>query len=141
VNPERFETVNKGSLLVQAKKEDLVAKGQPIGKGKFSEGLGHFSENLHVGVNVALRAAAAIAPLRRARRTQGQRPSRPGRWTTSSRRWPCAANSAAARWARLPRPRLSRTAMHSDSSTRKLANAVCNFHSLTNEAKSNGRCP
>jgi hypothetical protein len=34
-------------LLVQARKDDRSARGQPIGKGKLDELVGHFSENLH----------------------------------------------------------------------------------------------
>jgi hypothetical protein len=35
-------------LLVQAKKDDKEAKGQPVGKVKIDALVGHFSENLHV---------------------------------------------------------------------------------------------
>jgi hypothetical protein len=35
-------------LLVQAKKEDTEAKGQPVAKSKLDQLVGHFAENLHV---------------------------------------------------------------------------------------------
>jgi hypothetical protein len=35
-------------LLVQAKREDTGARGQPIGKEKLNEVVGHFAENVHI---------------------------------------------------------------------------------------------
>jgi len=35
-------------ILIQARKDDTAARGQPIDKNKLSESVGHFSQNPHV---------------------------------------------------------------------------------------------